>query len=77
MIEITLSKTRQPGNGTNKNFDYAFSIPDEDYLRIIHTDSSGNENVITSDYSVTGIGEGEQGGTVTYPVSADAYRRNV
>lgn len=70
-IETTVNKTIQSGNGSNKDFDFAFEIPDEDSLSLTKRNSDGTETAITSNYTVTGIGD-EAGGSVNYPTSGSA-----
>ena len=70
-IETTANKTIQSGNGSNKDFDFAFEIPDEDSLSLTKRGSDGTETAITTNFTVTGIGD-EAGGTVNYPTSGSA-----
>ena len=70
-IETTVNKTIQSGNGSNKDFDFAFEIPDEDSLSLTKRGSDGTETAITTNFTVTGIGD-EAGGTVNYPTSGSA-----
>lgn len=74
-IETTVNKTIQSGNGSNKDFDFAFEIPDEDSLSLTKRGSDGTETAITTNYTVTGIGD-EAGGTVNYPTSGSALAAN-
>lgn len=74
-IETVVSKTIQSGNGSNKDFDFAFEIPDEDSLSLTKRGSDGTETAITTNYTVTGIGD-EAGGTVNYPTSGSALAAN-
>ena len=74
-IETTVNKTIQSGNGSNKDFDFAFEIPDEDSLSLTKRGSDGTETAITTNYTVTGIGD-EAGGTVNYPTSGSALASN-
>lgn len=74
-IETTVNKTIQSGNGSNKDFDFAFEIPDEDSLSLTKRGSDGTETAITTNFTVTGIGD-EAGGTVNYPTSGSALAAN-
>lgn len=70
------NKTIQSGNGSNKNFDFSFKVPlgidsDYEYLSLTKRNSDGSETAITTNFSVTGLGE-DAGGTLTYPVSGTA-----
>lgn len=60
-------RTIAQGNGSNKNFSYAFLIPDTDSLQVYLNGTL----VSPSAYTVTGIGEAA-GGVVTYPASGSA-----
>jgi len=70
-IETVTNKTIQSGNGSNKDFDFAFEIPDEDSLSLTKRGSDGTETAITTNFTVTGIGD-EAGGTVNYPTTGSA-----
>jgi hypothetical protein len=59
------------GNGTNKNFDFGFFIPTADDLRLIYTNLEGIETEITSNFTISNIGN-YNGGTVIYPTIGDA-----
>lgn len=74
-IETVVSKTIQSGNGSNKDFDFAFEIPDEDSLSLTKRGSDGTETAITTNFTVTGIGD-EAGGSVNYPTSGSALASN-
>lgn len=70
-LEITINKTIQTGDGSNKDFDFAFEIPDEDSLSLTKRNSDGSETTISSNYTVTGIGN-SAGGSVNYPTTGSA-----
>lgn len=74
-IETVTNKTIQSGNGSNKDFDFAFEILDEDSLSLTKRGSDGTETAITTNFTVTGIGD-EAGGTVNYPTSGSALAAN-
>lgn len=74
-IETTVNKTIQSGNGSNKDFDFAFEIPDKDSLSLTKRGSDGTETAITTNFTVTGIGD-EAGGSVNYPTSGSALASN-
>ena len=74
-IETVVNKTIQSGNGSNKDFDFAFEIPNEDSLSLTKRAADGTETAITTNYTVTGIGN-ESGGTVNYPTSGSALTSN-
>lgn len=74
-IETVVNKTIQSGNGSNKDFDFAFEIPDEDSLSLTKRGSDGTETAITTNFTVTGIGD-EAGGSVNYPTSGSALTSN-
>lgn len=73
---MTLSTTTNKagpveGDGANKTWNFGFPIPTEDDLELIYTDDDGTETTISSNFTVTGIGDAN-GGSVTYPVTGDA-----
>lgn len=69
-ISSTTSKVTYSGNGSTSAFPFSFPIFEEDHLQIIRTFADGSINYITSNFSLTGVGD-TAGGTVTYPVSGD------
>lgn len=58
-------------NGSNKVFDYAFKALDASHIKVYVTPPGGTPTLVTTDFSVSGVGS-DGGGTVTYPVSAAA-----
>ena len=70
-FETLVNKTIQTGNGSNKDFDFAFRIPEESSLSLTKRDGDGVETAITSNYTVTGLGS-SAGGSVNYPSSGTA-----
>lgn len=72
-ISATASSVTAQGDGSNKNWSYAFLIPDAtDVVVTVTTIASGATQVIASTaYSITGIND-SNGGIVTYPLSGSA-----
>lgn len=66
-ITSTTSKNQFTATGSQDTFNYTFKIFDEDDIKVITTDLSGVETVevITTDYTVTGVGNAG-GGTIVY-----------
>lgn len=62
------------GNGVTTNFDYDFQIQVNDELTVTTVDSGGVETVLalTTDYTVTGVGDDEGGQIVLVDPASDA-----
>ena len=68
-LSTTATKVTYQGNGAATEFDFNFIIPSQVYLQVIIVDEDGDSTeLLTSQYSVTGINN-PNGGTVTYPLS--------
>ena len=68
MLTTTINKVLHEGNGAATEFSFSFPILTEETLKLYLVDADELTTEITSNYSVTGIGDAE-GGVVTYPVS--------
>ena len=68
-ISTVISDVTQDGDGSNRSWTWNFLIPDDESLQIIVTDVDGTETVVSTNFTVTGIGL-ETGGTLTYPTVA-------
>ena len=68
-ITTVISDVTQSGDGLNRSWTWNFLIPDDESLQIIVTNVDGAETIITSNFTVSGIGA-ETGGTLTYPTIA-------
>ncbi len=66
------------GNGSATSFSYTLKITDQDYIKLVHTDTAGVENsladplVVDTDYTVSNIGV-TGGGTVEFPKAGSLY----
>ena len=67
-VSSTLSKVTYVGNGTTTAWSFPFKVLSEDEIELIHTDADDVESVVSSGYSVDGVGL-DSGGSVTYPLS--------
>lgn len=68
-INTTTNKVIALGNGVTTNFTFDFLIPTTEDLTVIYTDSAGaSTTLVSSQYSVSGIGN-DDGGYVTYPIA--------
>ncbi len=65
MIESATARTTFTGNNTTVTYAYGFKVFDEDHLKVTIRTAAGVEStlVITTDYTVTGVGE-ESGGNI-------------
>lgn len=71
-ISATTNSVTYTGNGATKDFSYSFPIPETaDLVIILTTIATGATQYITTNYSITGVGE-PTGGSVHYPTSGSA-----
>jgi hypothetical protein len=68
-ISNTIVRFQYTGNGVATDFAYTNRITDEDHLRVVLTDTAGvsTTEVITTNYTVTGVGDAA-GGNVSFVV---------
>lgn len=70
-VANTVIKARHIGNSVATSFAYSFNIPTvDDYKLLLLDTDTGVETEITSNYTISGIGD-DNGGSVTYPVTGD------